>query len=306
MATIDSAPEGGKFRAIASAALGGTAGAWGNGDLLCVTMNASGELVVGSATDAIGVILTSEGKRDNLAAGFKQVVAGAKYTVLRQATLVECDTYTSPTVAAGDSLWTAAAGDVTATPGAGAIFIGRVLLGDGAGMVLELNVGEAALAGGTLIGADFKYAAIAGGAAGNHTVTGIDTTDTLAAVIEQVDAIPVQTAVAGGAAGDITVTGIATADTLVSVIFFDDLGGTAPAVTDLTSEFTITGASTINNAGGTATTGGFLLVTYLDALTDDIVDLTSEFTISAPDTIENAGHTNTTGAHLLVAYVKAP
>jgi hypothetical protein len=72
-----------------------------------------------------------------------------------------------------------------------------------------------------------------------------------------------QTIVAGAAAGDFTVTGIALNDRLISIIEID---GTDVSETfaDLTAEFTITAANTINNAGGTATTGSGLIVTYLD------------------------------------------
>lgn len=61
----------------------------------------------------------------------------------------------------------------------------------------------------------------------------------------------------GGAAGDITVTGINLGDKLSLVLNLTDL-------VDLTSEFSITAANTINNAGGTATTGDALLVCYFD------------------------------------------
>lgn len=232
MATIDSAPDGGKFRGIAASALGGTAGAWGNGDLLNVTLDASGELIVASATDAIGVILTTEGKRDSAAAGYKQVVAGAKYTVLKRATIVELDTFASPAVAAGDWLYAAAAGDVTTTPGGGAIFLGMVLAHDGSGMLLNLDVNGTPYYGtpAAVAAGDVHIVAIAGGAAGNHTVTGI-----------------------------------AVGDSLSSVIFFDDLGGTAPAVTDLTAEFTVSAPDTIENAGHTDTTGGFLVIGWVEA-----------------------------------------
>ncbi len=71
-----------------------------------------------------------------------------------------------------------------------------------------------------------------------------------------------QTVVAGGAAGNATVTGIKTRDTLLAVlkVDFTDVSETA---TDLTGEFTITATNTINNTGGTASTGGFLIVSYL-------------------------------------------
>lgn len=70
--------------------------------------------------------------------------------------------------------------------------------------------------------------------------------------------------VAGAAAGNFTVTGIATADELVTVLYFAGAGTDVTNVADLTSEFTVTAANTINNTGGTATTGGKLVVLYLD------------------------------------------
>lgn len=71
----------------------------------------------------------------------------------------------------------------------------------------------------------------------------------------------VQTVVAGGAAGDFAVAGIAATDELVSVVHVDGTDA-SETVADLTAEFDITAADTINNAGGTDTTGGFLVVTY--------------------------------------------
>lgn len=70
----------------------------------------------------------------------------------------------------------------------------------------------------------------------------------------------------GGSAGNITVTGILTTDRLISVIYNPISGGNVTSVTDLTSEFSITAADTINNTGGTATTGGRLTVIYERAL----------------------------------------
>jgi len=71
------------------------------------------------------------------------------------------------------------------------------------------------------------------------------------------------TVIAGGAAGDHTVTGISTSDSLVAVLY-DDLADAGESLTDITSEFSITAADTINNAGGTDTTGGALIVVYED------------------------------------------
>jgi hypothetical protein len=74
----------------------------------------------------------------------------------------------------------------------------------------------------------------------------------------------------GGAAGDHTVTGIAVGDALRAVLKLDfTLTEGVPntrtwAVSDLTSEFSIAGANTINNTGGSVTTGGVLVVVYED------------------------------------------
>jgi hypothetical protein len=65
----------------------------------------------------------------------------------------------------------------------------------------------------------------------------------------------------GGAAGDHTVTGIAVGDALLYVWKQD---GTSGIITNLTSEFTITGPDTINNGGGTDTTGDNLIVHFLN------------------------------------------
>lgn len=69
-----------------------------------------------------------------------------------------------------------------------------------------------------------------------------------------------QTIVAGAAAGDITVTGIAVGDILIAVTRYIGAGTAVTDVSDLTSEFTITAADTINNGGGTNTTGDKLQV----------------------------------------------
>lgn len=69
--------------------------------------------------------------------------------------------------------------------------------------------------------------------------------------------------VAGAAAGNVTVTGIATADALISVLHLPDAGA-IDAMADLTAEFTISAANTINNAAGTSSADGKLLVIYQD------------------------------------------
>ena len=71
------------------------------------------------------------------------------------------------------------------------------------------------------------------------------------------------TIIAGGAAGNHTVTGIRVGDNLVAVLQIDATDATE-TYADLTAEFTITGDDTINNVGGTDTTGSGLVVIYED------------------------------------------
>ena len=121
----DQVPEGGKFRAVAATALGGTSGAWGNADMLCVTLDGSGELIVSSAGDCDGVLWTSEGRKAGSIPA--DVIAGKKYTVFTQAEFVEADLAASPALSAGDRLYATALGDVTASPATLDIFVGFVV-----------------------------------------------------------------------------------------------------------------------------------------------------------------------------------
>ena len=65
----------------------------------------------------------------------------------------------------------------------------------------------------------------------------------------------------GAAPGDVTATGVATTDKLIAVhaVVIDGSGYTT-SVADLTAEFSITAANTINNAGGTTTANKLVLV----------------------------------------------
>lgn len=63
----------------------------------------------------------------------------------------------------------------------------------------------------------------------------------------------------GAAAGDLTVTGIRVNDVLKAVQRVD------AAAANLVDEFTITADDTINNTGGTATTGFVLLIVWIAA-----------------------------------------
>ena len=68
--------------------------------------------------------------------------------------------------------------------------------------------------------------------------------------------------IAGGAAGDHTVTGLVATDSLRLVLYFVGAGVAVTDVSNLTSECTVA-AGKINNTGHTNTTGGKLLVVWV-------------------------------------------
>lgn len=158
MARVSSAPEGGKFRARAAASIDAQDGLWGGAagfeNLLCVEVDANGELVLATGPDCDGVIDLTEGrtgKAENLA-NFRQVIGGKRYTVLQRAHIQEM---ADGVLAAGDRLY-ADSGDpgnirVGATGGAGDSYIGVIVpddtvrSGDGLVLILEVNGAAAGL-----------------------------------------------------------------------------------------------------------------------------------------------------------------
>ena len=82
-------------------------------------------------------------------------------------------------------------------------------------------------------------------------------------VVKQLRGIK-QTVIDGGSAGNHTLTGIATEDHLISVVHLEGSGSAITGAADLTAEFSITAANTINNTSGTDSTNGVLIVLYLD------------------------------------------
>lgn len=138
---LDQALSEGRYRAIASASIDGTAGAWGNGDMLCVRLDSSGELVLAAADDCDGVVHTVEGRQESTdGTTYKKIIGGKKYTVFTDAEFVEGELGSSPALSAGDKIYAQASGDVSnsATPGAGSIFVGYVLKG-GSRVVIKVN-----------------------------------------------------------------------------------------------------------------------------------------------------------------------
>jgi len=74
--------------------------------------------------------------------------------------------------------------------------------------------------------------------------------------------------IAGGAAGDHTITGIEVGDELISIEYLISVTILAVSViasdNNLTSQFTISADNTINNTGGTNTSAGILRVMWID------------------------------------------
>jgi len=66
--------------------------------------------------------------------------------------------------------------------------------------------------------------------------------------------------ISGGAAGNHTVSGLTIRDELIAVF---EQNGTSGILTDLSTEFSIKKANTIDNTGGTATSSDKLLIFYL-------------------------------------------
>ncbi len=100
-----------RFRGVVAANL---TGVWGDAttpDLICVDIDASGQLVAAGAGAVKGVIWTPEGKSDDSVADFNVALAGSVMTVFTEAEFVG----NLDALVAGDEVFSAAAGDVTET-----------------------------------------------------------------------------------------------------------------------------------------------------------------------------------------------
>lgn len=96
---------------------------------------------------------------------------------------------------------------------------------------------------------------IAAGAPVQAGTNGVAVAATASALVSRV--------IAGGAAGNLTVANITTSDRLVCVMRLDrDATAANINIENLTNQFTVTDANTINNTDGTNTTGDSLLVIW--------------------------------------------
>jgi len=98
-----------RFRGVVSVNITGTFGDTVP-DLVMVDLDASGELVVSPVGTAKGVIWTPEGKSDPGVANYNVALAGSVMTVMVYGEIT--GSIASPTLTAGETIWSAAVGDV--------------------------------------------------------------------------------------------------------------------------------------------------------------------------------------------------
>lgn len=134
MSRPDTVVDGTRFRAVAASGLDAETGTWGTtdgdgvGDLLCVQLDGSGELVLGDADNCDGVIWVPEGRRSNYRVSEvdqKTVIGGRTYTVFERAEIAEMETGSDP-LSAGDRVYSAAAGAISTVDATG-VFLGTVI-----------------------------------------------------------------------------------------------------------------------------------------------------------------------------------
>jgi hypothetical protein len=98
-----------RFRGVVSVDITGTFGATVP-DLCMVDLDSSGELVVSPVATAKGVMWTPEGKSDSGVANYNVALAGSVMTVMVFGEIV--GPIASPALVAGETIWSAAIGDI--------------------------------------------------------------------------------------------------------------------------------------------------------------------------------------------------
>jgi hypothetical protein len=111
--------------------------------MLCVALDASGQLILATNDDVVGVIWTPEGRKVAADDSHKDVIGDRKYTVFTRAEFVEVDTAASPALTAGDKIYATANGDVLDTGmTTGDVFVGAVIAdANDAGGRLLIDIG---------------------------------------------------------------------------------------------------------------------------------------------------------------------
>ena len=154
MSRPDQVVDEGRFRAVAAAALDGVEGVWGTtdaagvGDLLCVALNASGELVLADLDSCDGVIFVPEGRAERFRVTEverKTAIGGKTYTVFERAIIAEMETGEDP-LTVGDRIFSAAAGGIDTS--AAGVYLGVVVPNPiTGGLRLILRAGTSATVG---------------------------------------------------------------------------------------------------------------------------------------------------------------
>lgn len=124
-----------RFRGVVAADLTGVFGDTVP-DLICVDIDGNGQLVAAALDSVKGIIWTPEGKASPDVADFNVAKAGSVMTVFVAAEFVS-DAWASPALAAGDEVFSAAAGDVATT---GTQLVGFMVDSDEGGDRLVVNV----------------------------------------------------------------------------------------------------------------------------------------------------------------------
>ena len=123
------------FRAVVAADLAGVFGDTSSPNLVLVDIDGNGQLVAAGEGSAIGVIDTTEGKKDPTLANYTTALAGRSYTVMVQGEITDADDRT-----AGETLWAAAAGAVATAAPATVQVVGKVVEKDNGVVSTYFNV----------------------------------------------------------------------------------------------------------------------------------------------------------------------
>ncbi len=131
-----------RFRGVVKTdtAIAGVFGPSGLEDMALVKVDSGGEIVLAGKGEALGAIITTEGKAHSGVASFRTAAAGAVVTVYTNAEFQDAG------LTVGDEIWSIAAGDVqTSAPAVPTQKVGFTVLNDAAkgGHRLVINIAPA-------------------------------------------------------------------------------------------------------------------------------------------------------------------